>query len=472
MSDKKKYAPQARSDADQAAPIQARIAPGKQTRTQALVQRKPAQVQRDAGAQVTTDQVHEAASRGTQGSGSNLPHAGRIQAAFGHHDVSSVQAYVGGNAAEASQAMGATAFATGSKVAFGSSPDLHTAAHEAAHVVQQRSGVQLQGGVGQAGDSYERHADQVADRVVRGESAEATLDEVTAGMGQMPGTGVQRQEGDTDKKTEYPKVVTIGSEKVNVASADEEKKAKEIIDQIKNDYGIDVSSQKGVDAIKAQYTKVPDSVKDNLQTKTWEFKELVALQKALAHFAPILGDQRKTSSRKDEGQEITSVSKVDQAIDRNSSSGQLDTTTLGEFFSGSKNFSMFTAGTDSTVDFSDNDKQLEGTAIHEIAHGLLKHEVDGYATTLEYWTDKYTKSGKSGAEEPITSYGKTNASEDLSEAVMYYFVDEATLKSKCPKRHELIKKMVESWQPETKKQSGTAMGDFPTTTNDGTTAVV
>jgi hypothetical protein len=51
--------------------------------------------------------------------------------------------------------MGAEAFATGDQVAFGAAPDLHTAAHEAAHVVQQRQGVQLKGGVGEVGDAYE-----------------------------------------------------------------------------------------------------------------------------------------------------------------------------------------------------------------------------------------------------------------------------------------------------------------------------
>ena len=73
--------------------------------------------------------------------------------------------YVGGPAAKATQDMGALAYATGNHVAFGGSPSLHTAAHEAAHVVQQRSGVQLKGGVGEVGDSYERNADAVADDV-------------------------------------------------------------------------------------------------------------------------------------------------------------------------------------------------------------------------------------------------------------------------------------------------------------------
>ena len=49
------------------------------------------------------------------------------------------------------------------------------AAHEAAHVVQQRSGVSLYGGVGRAGDRYERQADTVADRVASGRPAHDLL---------------------------------------------------------------------------------------------------------------------------------------------------------------------------------------------------------------------------------------------------------------------------------------------------------
>jgi len=134
--------------------------------------------------------VHAAAEAGVRGAGGTLPHLPAIQQAFGRHDVSQVQAHVGGDAAQASKAMGATAYATGNHVAFGGSPDLHTAAHEAAHVVQQRGGVSLRGGVGQAGDSYEQHADAVADAVVAGKSAEGLLDRTSGGAG---GGGVQKQ---------------------------------------------------------------------------------------------------------------------------------------------------------------------------------------------------------------------------------------------------------------------------------------
>jgi hypothetical protein len=72
--------------------------------------------------------------------------------------------------------MGARAYATGNHVVLSGASDLHTVAHEAAHVVQQRGGVQLKSGVGEVGDAYERNADEVADAVVQGKSAEALLD--------------------------------------------------------------------------------------------------------------------------------------------------------------------------------------------------------------------------------------------------------------------------------------------------------
>src|SRR5262249_3801755 len=100
----------------------------------------------------------------------------------GRHDIGGIRAHTDARAAAGAGALGARAFATGNHVAFASTPDLHTAAHEAAHVVQQRAGVQLKGGLdGGSGDPYEQHADAVADKVVRGESAEPLLDPMAPG---------------------------------------------------------------------------------------------------------------------------------------------------------------------------------------------------------------------------------------------------------------------------------------------------
>ena len=142
----------------------------------------------------------EVAQHGTSESGSALPHLAAIQRSFGQHNVGEVFAHQGSRAAAAARAIGARAYAIGNNVAFASSPDLHTAAHEAAHAVQQRAGVGVANDVGQPGDVYERHADAVADQVVSGGSAEALLDKmVPAGSRAL---AVQRQ-GIVQKKEDW-----------------------------------------------------------------------------------------------------------------------------------------------------------------------------------------------------------------------------------------------------------------------------
>lgn len=139
-------------------------------------------------------EVHALAAHGASGAGSQLPHLDQIQRSFGRHDVSKVKAHTGARANEANQGMGARAYASGDNVVLGDNGrDLHTVAHEAAHVVQQRGGVSLKGGVGQVGDAYERHADAVADKVVAGESAEGLLDQYAGTGASSLAPGVQKK---------------------------------------------------------------------------------------------------------------------------------------------------------------------------------------------------------------------------------------------------------------------------------------
>ena len=120
--------------------------------------------------------MHAVAAHGLTGSAQALPYLEQIQRSFGAgHDVSQIRAVVGGSAKQASERMGASGYASGRSVAFREWPDLALAAHEAAHVIQQRAGVNLEGGVGKQGDEYEQHADAVAERVVAGRSAESLL---------------------------------------------------------------------------------------------------------------------------------------------------------------------------------------------------------------------------------------------------------------------------------------------------------
>ena len=174
---------------------------GKRTLTDSL---PPVQRYRQGGAQGAEDgaRVSRAAAAGATGT-AQLPHFAQIQHAFGEHDVSGVKSTTGGTAAGACDQIGAESYAQGENVAFKQGPSLWLAAHEAAHVVQQRNGAVVPGGVGQTGDGHEQHADRVADRVVAGRSAAELFG--APGAGSAPTTAVQRYKreklgGDTHTK--------------------------------------------------------------------------------------------------------------------------------------------------------------------------------------------------------------------------------------------------------------------------------
>jgi hypothetical protein len=122
-----------------------------------------------------------------------LPHIARIQASFGPYDVTGVAAHRGTQAQATNAQLGSTAYASGEDVAFAGTPDLRTAAHEAAHVIQQRAGVELAGGVGMPADRFERHAEAVAERVASGASAVELLDGCSGGANRVP--ALQKRDG-------------------------------------------------------------------------------------------------------------------------------------------------------------------------------------------------------------------------------------------------------------------------------------
>ncbi len=153
------------------------------------------------------EEAFDAARVGVASAAKPLPFQSQIQAAFGSHDVSHVRAEVGGAAKPASKSLGAQAYAIGDRVGFSEAPSLHTVAHEAAHIVQQQQGVALSGGLGAQGDVYEQHADQVADLVVAGQSAQEALD--AGPNGGATHFGVQRKPDGAANKAESNAEPTI-----------------------------------------------------------------------------------------------------------------------------------------------------------------------------------------------------------------------------------------------------------------------
>lgn len=152
-------------------------------------------VQLMASSAPSAERTRRAASDVLATPNTRLPHGDAIQASFGHHAVADTPAHVGPAVTEHLQGIGAEGLAAGGHAAFAGAPSVHTAAHEATHIVQGRAGLKPSGGVGQAGDTYEQQADAVADTVASGQSAESMLDDIvqqgTPGGGSADFGGVQ-----------------------------------------------------------------------------------------------------------------------------------------------------------------------------------------------------------------------------------------------------------------------------------------
>ncbi len=136
-------------------------------------------------------QTQDAAQRGIRAPAVPLPYLEQVQRALGR-DLRGVVAHTGPVATESAHAMGASVYATGNHVVFAGTPSLHTVAHEVTHVLQQQSGVQLQGGVGRVGDRYERQADAVADVVAQGGSAVGLVENIGSGAHSVASSAIQK----------------------------------------------------------------------------------------------------------------------------------------------------------------------------------------------------------------------------------------------------------------------------------------
>jgi hypothetical protein len=243
-----------------------------------------------------------------------------------------------------------------------------------------------------------------------------------------------------------------GMERVNVKTDEEAAEAQAIIHNIKDTYGIDVNSEAGVEAAKAHYKKVPKEIFDQLKPMAWEIADLRALQSALAHFAPILGEQRAGSSLGAKPQEVLTASRVNLSISDDSEKAKFESGTNAQAFYETQNISMFNSGTSGKGSennggpFLSTEQSMEGQWIHEATHRLLEYGLEGYYAAGGFWEAITTHTWTEDAENPMTSYGYRSGAEDMCEAVKFYFIDPERLQAQCPRRYAYIDKLVGSWK--------------------------
>jgi hypothetical protein len=250
------------------------------------------------------------------------------------------------------------------------------------------------------------------------------------------------------------KVIKIGNESVRVSSDAEKAEAERIIKDVKTKFGVSFDSLAAHKATMADSEgSAPEDRRKALAVRAWELDELKAIERALTHFAPVLGEARKKTMPKGPPQEFVNVGKLNSSPDDDPKI--LGDRTRGQFFHDAQAFAVFEPGPDSPA----GDDAVERVATHEIAHGIFDPLVDSFMKATGYWEKEKVKRKESErVEGPPDGYADRNAREDLAQSVMYFFVDPERLKkgdgrgrakgtwgNPCPKRFAFIQKVVAGW---------------------------
>jgi hypothetical protein len=258
-----------------------------------------------------------------------------------------------------------------------------------------------------------------------------------------------------------PAVVWIGRERVRVTSEQERKDAERIITEARSKYSITFDSVASRRAAREFYGvggNVTDAGLKATQAEVWDYRELKAFEAAFKHFAPILGDARRKSTRARAPQETTTVGKLTGASDDDQTTA--DSRARGEHFPQSRTSVLYRPD----PDLSESDPHyFEMHATHELAHGAFASQIDAFMRATGWWRGVRDPTHPTrGGEAPPDSYANTSASEDIAQSVAYYFVDPERLKkgdgkhdpgvpgNPCPKRYAFIRKVVGGWAPSKK----------------------
>jgi hypothetical protein len=262
-----------------------------------------------------------------------------------------------------------------------------------------------------------------------------------------------------DLKAGRKAVVWIGRERVRVSSADEKAQAERIVKDVKENYGVTFDSIATRRAARAQYA-FGGATEDQLRAldaAPWEYKELQAVEKALKHFAPILGKARKRSSLKSSPQEVVNFGKLTASPDDDPT--KIGDATRGEYFRKDRAATLYEEPANDRLSEFDP-LAFERSATHEIAHGVFDPHLAAFMKMTGYWAAKLVrkpKAERAGAEAPPDAYASRNAGEDLAQSVAYYFTDRKRLKegdgrspagepgNPCPRRLRFIQGIVGDW---------------------------
>jgi hypothetical protein len=245
--------------------------------------------------------------------------------------------------------------------------------------------------------------------------------------------GALQQLNDADIDANRTGIVRIGGERVRVKSRAEADDARRIVAAAKDKFGIgldSLASRKAARAYYAQKGETDDHLRAT-EAAPWEYAELQGLERAMKHYAPLLGSGRRRFT----------FGKLTVAAD--DKPDDPDDHSAGEYFETARSAVLYDE-LPKSLDKGDPDA-YERHATHELAHALFGDLVDDFVKhSGGYWARQNARSYKKGAEKPPDGYAGRNAREDLAQSIMYFILDGKWFAGRCPARNEFLQDAIGS----------------------------
>ncbi|WP_328456859.1 hypothetical protein [Amycolatopsis sp. NBC_00438] len=202
--------------------------------------------------------------------------------------------------------------------------------------------------------------------------------------------------------------------------------------------GTDRDSACGVRAVHETNPQAKPTVLARVKPREFSADEIRAIDDALEHYAPILGERRASSSRAHAEQEVRHFAAVSFGVER----GQIAPTARAEYLASHGTVNLYAMGV-INKEFGGGHRGIEGTVTHELAHGLLSYALDDYGKHVGSWNPDGSPHRSSGGELPADPKIRDDVA-DFKAALKSHLLDPEGFATRAPRRSQFVTQLAQA----------------------------
>ncbi|UOZ03260.1 hypothetical protein [Amycolatopsis sp. WQ 127309] len=202
--------------------------------------------------------------------------------------------------------------------------------------------------------------------------------------------------------------------------------------------GTDRDPARGVRAVHDTNPQAKPTVLARVKPREFSENETRAIDDALKHYAPILGERRAHSSRAHAEQEVRHFAAVSFGVER----GQIAPTARAEYLASHGTVNLYAMGVINR-EFGGGHRGIEGTVTHELAHGLLSYALDDYSKHVGSWNADGSPHREPGGEPPADPKIRDDVA-DFKAALKSHLLDPSGFATRSPRRSEFVNGLTEA----------------------------